>query len=201
MATARRLLPLTGILAVAAVIGCFAVLGDTPDTDAPVNEIKSFYVSHDSDAEGAGVLMMLAAFLFLLFANCVRTALRRSNEGDSASALGSAGAIVFAVGLTTFAGINFALGDVPEKLDPGSLQLLNVLNEDLFPALAVGMTLFLLGTGGAIVKTGALPKWLGWLAIVAAIFAFTPLWFVPFLGVGVLIVVSSVLLTARGETA
>jgi hypothetical protein len=203
MSTLRRLLPLTGILAVAAVVICFAVIGETPDTDAPIKEITSFYTSHDSDLEAGGVVLMLAAFFFLLFANCLRTALRsgRGNEGDSAVALGSAGAIIFAVGMTIFAGLNFALGDLPEKLDPAALQALHVLSEDMFPPMAVGLLAFLLGTGAAIVKTGVLPKWLGWGAVVAGLFAFTPLWFVPFLGLAGLILISSVMLTVRGETA
>jgi hypothetical protein len=96
-----------------------------------------------------------------------------------------------------FAGLNFTLGDVPDKLDPAAIQTLHVLSEDLFPPLAVGAVIALFGFGLATLSTRAVPVWLGWIAVVGAVFALTPLWFVPFIAYGVFIIVTSVLMAMR----
>lgn len=195
---ARALLPLLGVVAVGLVIGSFAIVGDTPDTDETASEIASFYTENDDEIGGAGVMLMAAAAAFLAWAVQVRSALFLAEGGTATRAtLGLVGSVVFAVGLAIFAGLSFALGDVPDKLDPSSVQTLHVLSEDMFPALAVGTLITLFGFGLATLATGALPVWLGWLAVIGGVFSLTPLWFVPFIALGVFILVTSVLLATR----
>jgi hypothetical protein len=192
---ASRLLPLFGVLAVALIVVSFVVLGDTPDTDDSARKVASFYTEHHSDASATGALLMAAAAAFLIWAVQLR-ALLFAREGGAATrtTLGLVGSVVFAVGLAVFGGLNFALGDVPDKIDPAAVQALHVLNENLFPPLAVGSLLILFGNGLAVLTTRALPAWLGWVCIVAGIAALTPAWFVPFIGLAVLVLVSSALL-------
>ena len=198
---AARLLPLFGILAVVLIFVSIMIVGDTPDTDEPARKVAAFYTEHHSDASTAGALLMAAAAAFLAWAVQLRGWLFAAEGGVGTRAtLGLVGAVMFAVGLAVFAGLNFALGDAPDKLDPSSLQTLNVLNEDMFAPLAIGVLLTLLGFGLAVLAAGGLPRWLGWLAVVAGIIAVSPLWFVPFIGLGIFILVSSVLMTRRPAT-
>jgi hypothetical protein len=195
-----RLLPLFGILAVALVVTAFVVIGETPDTDAPAAKLMSFYTQHDSDLSAGGLLLLVAAAAFLGWSVQVRNVLFLSEGGSATRAtLGLVGSVVFAVGMTIFAGLNFALGDIPEKLDPAALQTLHVLNQDLFPPIGLGTFLTLMGYGLAVLGTRALPVYLGWIAVVGSLFAFTPLWFVPFLALAVFIIVSSLILAARSD--
>jgi hypothetical protein len=195
---ATKLLPLFGILAVALIVASFVVIGDTPDTDDPAQKIAAFYTDNDAEVTTGALLLLAASAAFLGWAVQLRSAFMAAEAPPATrTTLGLVGAVVFAVGLTIFAGLNFALGDVPEKLDPSGLQTLHLLNESMFPPLALGTFTTLLGFGLATLATRVLPGWLGWLAVVAAILTATPLWFVPFLGLGVLIIVSSVLLATR----
>jgi hypothetical protein len=195
---ARGLLPLFGVLAVGLVVTSFVVIGETPDTDDPASKIAAFYTAHDSDMQAGGVILMIAAAAFLAWAVQARSLLFLAEGGSATRAtMGLVGSAVFAVGIAIFAGLNFALGDVPEKLDPATIQGIHVLSEDLFPPLAVGTTITLFGFGLATLATRALPVWLGWLAVVGGVFAITPLWFVPFIALGVFIIVSSVLMATR----
>jgi hypothetical protein len=200
--TAKRLLPLTGILAVAAVVVAFIIGGEPPDVDSPVQEIKSFYVDSEGEVIAGGVLLAYAAIFFLIFATVLRGVLRRA-EGDAGgfSALSFAGAILFAVGLALFSGFSFVLGDSAKDLDPSSVQAIHALGDNLFVPVAVGTVTFLLGTGISAIKTGALPKWLAWIGIVVGITGVTPIGFVAFIGVGVWILITSVLLAMRAEAA
>lgn len=197
---ATRLLPLFGILAIGLVVAALAIGGETPDTDDPVAKLTAFYTQNDSDITASSILLMAAAAAFLAWSIQVRGVLfsREGGPGTRAT-LGLVGAVIFAIGMTIFAGIGFALGDAPEKLDPAALQALHVLSMDLFPPLAVGTLLTLFGNGLAILRTRTFPVWLGWVAVIGALFAFTPLWFVPFLALALLIIVSSVMLAMRSD--
>jgi hypothetical protein len=148
------------------------------------------------------ILLMLAGAALLAWSVQLRGALIRAEGGaGTRSTLGFAGTVIFAVGIVIGAGLGFALGETPEKLDPTTLQTLHVLNVQMFPPLAVGVFLTLIGYGLAIIATRALPAWLGWVAVVAGVFAISPLWFVPFLALGILIVGSSIVLAMRSEAA
>lgn len=184
------------------VVAAAFVGGETPEADAPATEIVSFYTKNDSDQMISGILAGYAMFFFLCFATVLYRALRRAEgEAGAASALSFAGAIIFAVGMLIFGGLGFVLGDAPDKLDPSALQALNALNSNLFLPLAIGGLAFLLGSGIAIVTTGALPKWLGWIAIVGGLFSATPLFFVMFIVLALWILIVSVLLSRGAEPA
>jgi uncharacterized protein DUF4386 len=198
--SANRLVPLTGVLAVVLIVVAVVVGGETPDTDASVQKVVSFYTENDSDQVASGILVAFGTFFFLCFATVLRKALRRLEvEAAGASALSFAGAIVLAVGLLIFAGLSVALGEAPEKLDPSALQALHVLNNDLFFPAAVGAMAFLIGTGIAVVRTGALPRWLGWVAIVAGVLSATPIFFVSIFALALWILIVSVLLSLGAE--
>jgi hypothetical protein len=125
-----------------------------------------------------------------------------SGEGGAATrtTLGFAGTVIFAVGVAIFAGLGISLGDEPEKLEPSTIQALHVLSSQMFPPLAAGVFLTLIGYGLAILATRALPVWLGWLATIAGFFAVSPLWFVPFLALFILIITSSIVLSMRAAS-
>lgn len=193
--TAGRLVPLSGIVAVALIVASFMVAGEIPDTDAPISEITEFYTENDGEQFGAGILLGYGALFFLIFASALRNALRRVELGGAgASTLAFAGAILFATGLALFSGLSIALGDAADDVEPAALQTLHVLNADLFSPMALGTFAFLLGTGIAAVRTGVLPAWLGWVAIVGSFFAMSPLYFVAMAALALLLLIGSVLL-------
>jgi hypothetical protein len=189
----KRLVPLSGILTVAFTLAAFLIPGDTPDLDAPLSEVASFYIDHDSNMMISGGLLGLAAFFFLVFSNAFAGALRKAEgETGGASALSYAGGIVLGVGLAVFGAINFCLGDVPDKISPEALQVFHVMNEDFFLPFAVGLVTYMVGTGAAIVKTGLLPKWIGWTAIVVAILGLTPLFPIVMIAFALLVITAGI---------
>jgi hypothetical protein len=198
----KKLVPLSGVAAVIVILVSFGVVGETPDTDASVNEVVSFYTKHDSDAQFGGALLALGALLFLIFTTSIAGALRKAQgESGGSAALLYGGGILFATGLTIFAGLTFALGDVGTDIDPVAVQSLHVLNEDLFFPVAVGTVAFLLGGAVGILKTGALPKWLAWLAILGVVIGLTPLGFFGIAVLALFTLISSVMLAMRADTA
>ena len=110
-----------------------------------------------------------------------------------------AGGIVFTVGVTIFAGINFTAADAVDDISPESLQTLNALNMDMFFTVAVGTAAFMLGAGIGSLKSGLLPRWLGWAAIAIGVVALTPAGFLGFLALGIWTLVASAMLATRAS--
>ena len=62
------------------------------------------------------------------------------------------------------------------------------------------MTAYLLGTGLAILRSGALPKWVGGVMIVALILGFTPLGWVAAIVAALSVLVLSVMLALKARS-
>jgi hypothetical protein len=200
----RWLAPLTGVLFIVMVFIGFAIGGEPPDTDEGAQAVVDFYNDNEGSVVAGSLIQGLAIVVFLFFAGILRTALR---EGPGArgtlAAISFAGAIVFATGVAFDATLNFALAEEAdtEGFDPAAMQaLLGLWNNDWVP-FAVGLLTFLIASGWAILRTGVLPAWLGWGAIVISLFAPTPIGFVTFVGAAVFVLVVSVMLAMRERAA
>jgi hypothetical protein len=136
--------------------------------------VIAFYEAHRSNARASDLMWMLAFAFLLLFAGTLRSHLRRSSSADALSALVVAGSAVFAAGAIVYFNFDFALTVVPQHLAPAAAQALNVLALNMVLAPSAGGFVFGVATGLAIVRGGALPRWLGWTAIVIGVIALTP---------------------------
>ena len=194
--------PLTGIVAVVLLIASFAIGSDTPEFDASGQEVIDFYVDNEGAQFAASLLEALAALFLLFFAGTLRSALRRSEGGTGGlSAIALAGGIVQAVGLLSFAGFSFTLADVGDKLEPGAAQALNALDGDFFFMIAVGTAALLLAAGVSMLRSGAFPKWLAWIAIVLGVLSVTPAGFFVFLAYGIWVILASIVMLRGSEPA
>ena len=200
----RRLGPLSGAVSVVLILASFAAAGTAPKPDAPTSEVVSFYADHDTGQLVSACVLSLGALLFLVFIAILSRSLR--HEGVP-WILCLSGGIVFVVGLTLFAGLTIALGDVASDIDASALQALHVLNQEMFFTVTIGAAGFLLGAGAAVLGGAPLPRWLGWAALGIGIVAAVPshvlggvldhIGFGGVLGLAAWSLVVSVLLTLR----
>jgi hypothetical protein len=191
-----RLAPLTAVLFAGLLVASVALSWNTPNSDASGAKVISFFHSHRSEEMTSNFLGGAAAAFLLFFASALRVHLRRGADG--LAALGFGGGILAAGGGAIFSSLGLALADVPTKLDASSAQALNVLSNDFFFPFAVGLSAFMIGNGLAIVRSRALPRWLGWVAFVIGLVSFSPAGFVAFFAVMVWTVIVGVLLYVRG---
>jgi hypothetical protein len=199
---AKQIGPLMGIVFVVLVIVAFAVGGETPDTDDSTRKVVDFYVDNDSAQSIAAAVLALASVSLIFFLGTLRQALRAA-EGDEGglSTVTAFGGLLIAIGATIFAGLTFTLGDAADSLPPAATMALNALNSDMFFTLAAGTAVFNLGLGLATLRHGALPRALGWVALVIGIVALTPAGFFAFLATGIVIVWASVVLAMQAGGA
>jgi hypothetical protein len=195
--------PLTGVAFVVVLILGFIVGGEPPDATEPAQKIVDHYVDNKDSVMAGALITGIAATLVLFFGGALRRALHAAEgPGHMLSTVAFAGVIMIAVGGALDATISFALAERADDIDPVAVQALQALWDNDFMPVAVGLATFLLASGLSILRHGALPKWLGAIAILLGILALTPIGFVSFIGGALWILVASVLLAMglRRET-
>ncbi len=193
---------LTGAASAVLLVAALGVLGETPSSEESVQDVVAFYSEHGSEATSSAMLSALGAVLFLFFVGWLGSVLQRS-EGPNATlaAVVRAAGAAAAVGMLILAGLSFTLGEASAGLEPAAVQTLNALNDNFFFPLVGGMAAFLLATGLAMVRSRALPQWLGWLALAVGVAVFTPLGPVAFLASLAWVLLASIVLAARRTTS
>jgi hypothetical protein len=202
---ARRILPLSGLVAVALVLTAFLPLnGNSPDTDASAQKVASFYLAHHG-RETAGAFVVAAAALFLvLFGAGLYRALRGPEDGGSApwALVFFGGSVIAAVGFLAAAAIRLALVDgVHDHASIVATQAVNVLDSDDFLTFSLGTGIMVLGAGAALVTRRDAFRWLGWAGLAIGILDFTPLGFFAFGAAGAWVVVASIAFAAAERPA
>jgi hypothetical protein len=195
MNSSPRLAPLTGIVFVFLLILAFVVLeGETPDIDDSAQKITSFYNDDQGKHFATIILVALSTAFLAVFVVSLREFLRVGGS-DFWPNVALVGGTVAIAGFLVAAGVHLALVEGGDKnISPDAMVALNAIDADDFFAFATPLGIMMLGAGGATLKAGAaLPKWMGWAAIVL---------FVVFFGLtGIWIIIASVLMYQRGGAA
>jgi hypothetical protein len=177
--------------------------GEPPDVkDNTPQEIVKHYADNKDEIMLSSILGAIAMTALLFFAGYLRKVLSAATAGASMlPSIVLAGASIMAVGLAIDSTISFALADAADDVDPVAVQSLQMLWDNDFIPIALGSVVFLLSAGLAIVETGVLPRWLGWVAVLLAIVGLTPVGWAAFLIGAIWILVVSILLTMRARPA
>ena len=199
--TSHRLAPLSGIVfVVALILGFFVISSGGPQVTDSAQTIASYYTNHHQKAELAvGViavgLVFLAVFIAFLYGH-LRAAETSGNLWSTVMLIGGiAGVATFFVA----GGVHVAIADGgTHRFGLDAMVALNALDNDILISFVFALGLMLLGVAGATITTGALPKWLGWAALVLGILCFTPVWWGGAALALVWIVIVSITLSQRG---
>src|SRR5215208_5046907 len=193
------LVPLAGVGFVVLGIISFAVQGEPKSADDPVNEIVDFYLDNKDSILVAQVIGAIAGLLLIAFGAYLAKVLRAADEGSWVlPLLPLVGFVIMDIGFAIDGTILIALAEAADDIEPSSVQTLQALWDNDFLPIALGVMVFLFSFGIAAVRSGALPKWLGWVAILLGIVALIPpIGFASFIGGALLIVIVSVLLAVR----
>jgi hypothetical protein len=196
------LVPLTGVGFVVVGIVSFIVGGEPKSADDPVREIVSYYVDNKNSVEAGAFIGVAATVLLVFFGAYLRRFLRAgAGEGEMLSIVSFVGIAIVAVGFAIDTTILIALSESADDINPVAVQSLQALWDNDFVPLALGVLLFLWGTGLSVIRSGVLPKWLGWVMIVLGVVGLTPIGFVSAIGAAILVLALSILLSVRARGA
>lgn len=198
----ETLLPLTGALFLVLLIASFIIAGEPPDADEDVQEIVDHYVDNKTATEIGAMVGGIAAISLVFFGAYLRKLFSGALGGDSMlPGVILVGTSIIAVGGAIDGTISFALAEAADDIEPTAVQAMQALWDNDFLPIALGIVIYLLAAGLAAVRSGAIPAWLGWIAIALAVIGVTPIGFVAFMGAALWTLIVSVLLSIRGRRA
>lgn len=191
--------PLTGVAFVVFMIAGFIIGGEPPDADSPVQDIVNWYADNDTSVGVAAALIGIGGIFLVFFGNHLRRvyAAAPRGSGSAVAPVALVGTAIVAIGFAIDATILIALASAADDIAPASTQALQALWDNDFLPIALGIELFLISNAIAVLSTGVLPRWLGWIAILFVILGVTPIGFVSFIGTGLWILVVAIILTRR----
>jgi hypothetical protein len=192
----RRLAPLTGIVFAVLLVVTFST-PTTPDVHDTGQQVIQHYNDHKSAHLIGDLTGGVAVVFFLFFISALRSFFKDKEGADGLSMAAFAGGILIAVGGGLFTSLDVALIDARHDISPQAVQALNVLSNDIFFPFEIGLIVFALSIGLAIIASGALPKWLGWVMVVIGVVAFTPVGFFGFFVVLLWSVIVAILIYRR----
>jgi hypothetical protein len=194
-----RQTPLAGLVFVGLLAATFALSWNTPDDTASGATVISYVHAHRSQLITANMLGAYAVVFWLFFAGSLRGYVRRagSGEGLATTVLGSG--IVFAVGVAILSTLGFTLANEINRLDASGAHTINLISNGAFLPLAAGQAAFAIASALALLRTHALPAWLGWLALVIGVVSLTPIGFFATLALLLWTAIVSVLVYIRDD--
>ena len=195
------LAPLTGVAFVVVGIISFLISGEPKSADDPVKEIVNFYVDKKDSVQISAIAGVVAGLFLIFFGAYLRKVLRAAGgEAETLSLVSFIGLVLVALGFAIDGTILFALAEAAEDIDPVAVQSLQALWDNDFLPIMLGVLAFLWATGISVIRSGALPKWLGWVMILLGIVGVTPIGFVAAIGSAILVLVLSILLSLRARS-
>lgn len=173
--------------------------GSTPGDTASGQAVIAFYLRHAARQKAAVVFLAFAFIALVFFAGWLRVYFRRQTSQDGLTVTALAGTALLAAGQTIGAELSWTLAAAPGQLQPRAAQALNAAANDMVITSAAGWFIFSVAIGLAIIRSKALPRWLGWLSVVIAIVVVTPAEFAAFLAFAVWTVIVSALTWRRSR--
>ena len=192
--------PLAGTLSAIVFVVAFLMGGSSPDSNQTGAEVISWYTAHHTGRALTDLFSVLAMVLLIAFAVVLAGRVRR---GERWVALGLvAGALALGVGLTVASSFDLLLAVDTKYLTDNSAQTLNLLQNDFFLPIALGVALFGILGGLAMVAGRMLPVAMGWVLFAVGIVALVPplSWF-SLLAAMLWVLIASIWLTVRGVPA
>jgi hypothetical protein len=174
---AEQLAPLTGIAPF--ILGLAGLVvwegpADRPEWDAPRGVILSYFGDRDTVILG-GFLLVLAALFFLGFASWLRVILRRAEEGAGAlSTLAYGGGLVAAASMLAMPASNIFGALYASELSPQGAQTFYFFGDVFLYPAAMGAAVLVGSTALAVLRTGALARWLAWPSLLLALWLLIP---------------------------
>lgn len=196
--TREWLWPLTGILFAVLLIVSFIVQGEPKAADKSANEVAQWYIDNKDSAEISAFIGTVAAVPLIFFGAYLRKVL--DGAGSTLAILPLIGLTIVGIGGAFDNMLMFAAAERANDIPAESVRTIQAIWDNDFLPFFLGIMVFLWSVGIAVLRTGALPKWLGWLAIVGGVISLAgPIGFIGALVAAIWVIVASIMLSMRAR--
>ena len=194
----KRWVAIAGLLFVIIVVVSGAVVGPMPPgSHASAAKVVAFYMHHKTGVQVSAYLLELAVFVGLFFFWYLRELVSTIPANRRLATFGFSGAVLFAVSGGLAGTFKWMAADAVTHVNPGTMQTLGVLQNDGTTFITgVGQAVFLVATGIVLIRSGILPRWLGWVGVVFGVVALA----LPVIGpvpAGLWVLIASIVILVR----
>jgi hypothetical protein len=195
------LVPLTGIAFIVLLVVSFLVAGEPKDATHPPDEVAQWYIDNKDSAEIGAFIGTVAAALVIFFGAYLRKVLAAAEgEPSMLPILVVIGLSIVAVGGAIDNMLLFATAERADDIPATSVLTIQAIWDNDFLPLFLGVLVFNWAVGISVLRSGALPKWMGWAAIVFGVISLAgPLGFAGTIGAALWILVASIMLSLRAR--
>jgi len=160
-----------GIVGVAFfLIGLF-ILGEPPQTSHSAGEVVDFFLDNRDQVLWSLFLQGLGVLAVIWFIGALGAAMRDAGEGRLAAVMGIAFAIVVSIGAVAALVRGSLAFSIAEDGDASTVQSLYQMTGYMDNSSnLIGAGLYL-AVGGAVIRTGLVVSWWGWLSTLAGLWA------------------------------
>jgi hypothetical protein len=203
--------PIAGIVFVVLFVAAFVVQGEIPSGGDSAAKVASFYDDSGNRAQViiASYMLFLAGVFFFWFLGSLRRRLiAAAGEPGRLTSIASAAGIVFIamliVAAACFASIagDITFGD-ETVATVASGDAARVLPELGFPVLLIGgmfaAIAMICSTSVLTMRTGVLPRWIGWYGFVTAVLLLAAVFFLPMILFALWVLFVSIAMLRRAE--
>ena len=166
---ANRFGAIAGVATTMLVIVAFATSNAPPSVDAGGAPVVKFYTAHSGAQHASDMLWVLGFGVFVFFAGWLRSLLREEPNTEWLATTALAGGAIAAAGASVYFGLDFTLASMPASTAPAAAQAVNLLALQLFLPVAIGVLIFGVAAGTAILRSRVLPAWMGWTGLLVAL--------------------------------
>ena len=194
------LVPLvTGLGFAVLLIVSFIVSGQPKGADHPANEVAQWYKDHKDSAEIGSFIGVVAAGLLIFFGAYLRKVLE-PGAGLMLSVLPLIAVAIVAIGASIDGMLLFVAAERVDDIPAAEIQTIQAIWDNDFLPFLLGVLVFNWSVGLAVLRSGALPKWLGWWGIVFGVVTLAgPIGFFGAPGAGLWVIIASIMLSMRAR--
>ena len=197
------LVPLLGVASIVVLVVSIIVQGSPTSADHPPSQVQQWYQDNKDAAEISSFIGVVAAAGLIFFGAYLRKVLEAAEgPGSMLPILVVIGLSIVAIGGAIDGLLLFAAAEAADDIPGPEIQTIQAIWDNDFLPFFLGTLVFLWAAGLSVLRSGALPKWLGWFAIVFGVISLAgPLGFIGALGAAVWIIIASIMLSVRARSA
>ena len=169
----ERSLALAGIVGVVLLAVSALIQGSLPKPDDSAAKIAKFLVDKVDEIRWAGFVGALGSIVLLGWLGAVWRLMRRAEGGEPMFAVVATGGAVFAIAVVNVSAVLLSVMAIvgPQALGASQTRTLYLLTNNLIALGAMGLGLFTGAFATVIIRSGVLPRVLGWIgALIAIVF-------------------------------
>ena len=195
------LVPLTGIAFIVLLVVSLIVQGSPKGADDGPAAVAKWYLDNKDAAEISSFIGVVGAALLIFFGAYLRKVLEAAEgPGSMLPILALIGVTIVAIGGAIDGMLLFAAAEAADDIPAPEIQTIQAIWDKDFLPFFLGVLVFLWSVGLSVLRSGVLPKWLGWFAIVFGVISLAgPIGFIGALGAAVWIIIASIMLSMRAR--